>query len=248
MHMKLVLPLILLLSSSCHAEPRQCFKQVRIAIIDTGLDINDPRFKDHLCPTGHKNFVKGVDLYDTNDHGTHIAGLIKEYAGKARYCMLIYKYYERSSEDLNANREILALQEAVKNGANVVNISGGGSEFSEDEYIIMRDHPEITFVVAAGNDHRNIDIPGNEYFPASYFLPNIVVVENISDNGNLSKSSNWSSRAVKEHGENVLSTIPCRQEIDGKLHCTSYMTGTSQATAIASGKLLAKMSKSCEYR
>lgn len=216
--------------------------KIRVALVDTGLDLKDPRFKDLLCKTGHKNFVFGEPINDINGHGTHLAGLIKKYAGNSDYCLLIYKYYqEEASGWTNMVRENQALQAAVDDKVDIVNLSGGGSLFNEAESLIIKSHPEVTFVVAAGNEGKDLDIPGNDFFPASLFYKNIIPVENIDENGVLSPHSNYSRRIkAKEIGEHVLSTLPYGQE--------GYLSGTSMSTATFTGKLVDKRSKSCETK
>jgi subtilisin family serine protease len=212
-------------------------KKIRVAVVDTGLDLNDPRFKDHLCPTGHKNFVPNETLDDVNSHGTHVAGLIEQFAGNADYCLLIYKYYsEKASGKQNLEREVLALQEAMANDTDIVNFSGGGPEFDEDEYNIIRNHPKVTFVVAAGNEGENLDLPGSRYYPASLWFKNEIVVENLYPTYEKAGTSNYSKRIIaKEIGVGVGSYLP-----NGGY---GYMSGTSQATAIHTGKLVDKMSR-----
>src|SRR5271168_5346568 len=130
--MKYVFPIFLLIFSSIGiASSKNCL--TKIAVVDTGLNINDPRFQGHLCKTGHKNFVANETLNDIVGHGTFVVGLIQQYAKNANYCMLIYKYYsESSSGQTNAKNELLSFKEAVKNGATVVNFSAGGPNFYEN--------------------------------------------------------------------------------------------------------------------
>ena len=236
--MKLAILLLLLTIPGNAASP--CKPFTRIAVVDTGLDLNDTRLKDHLCPTGHKDFT-GEGLKDINGHGTHVTGLIEQYAKKANYCIQVYKYFQESSSgQVNLNRELLALHEAVRSGVNIVNFSGGGPQFNEEESLIIRNHPEVTFVVAAGNDGKDLDNDFYEYYPAQLFYRNMIVVGGLDWMGNKTPSSNYSHRIkTKELGENVKSTLP------GGL---GYLSGTSQATAIATGKLVDKLSKQCNYR
>jgi len=226
----LMFPTSLIASSSC--------PQIRIGLVDTGLNLNDPRLKPHLCPTGHKNFVEHETLNDVNGHGTFVAGLIEQNAGKANYCLLIYKYYQADVPGIvNEQRELEAFQEAIDNGASVINFSAGGPNFNEKESVLIKNNPRVTFVVASGNEHSNLDIPGNEFYPASLFLDNEKVVESIDENGKISKFSNYSIKAYKELGENVLSYLPYGGYTNN--------SGTSFATAIFTGKLVDKLSKSC---
>ena len=245
--MKLEMLALLLLSISAGASPHHC-KPTKIAVVDTGLDLSDPRFKSHLCKTGHRNFVPKETMNDTVGHGTHVAGLVQEFATDVNYCILIYKYYQNASSSAqNVRREILALQAAIDNGATVINFSGGGPGFNDDESKVIKNNPQVTFVVAAGNEGQNLDTPGNEYYPASYFYPNLVVVGAVGVNGIRTRYSNYGKHVENwELGEEVISTLPCDVNEVGS-RCTGRMSGTSQATAIFSGKLVAKKSNSCEY-
>lgn len=215
---------------------------LKVAVVDTGLDLTDPRLKDHLCSSGHKNFVKNQTLEDVNGHGTFVAGLIEQYAKNGNYCLLIYKYYDDSESGMgNLEREVLAFQEAIDNEADIINLSAGGSSFDELEYITIKNNPNVTFVISAGNDGENLDLPGNKYFPASYWLKNEVVVENINEDGTLAHTSNYSVKTnVKEVGENSLSYFPHDR--------AGYLSGTSMSAAIHTGKLIDIKSKSCNYK
>jgi len=229
--MKYLFLIILLLTSFAFA--KQKTPQLKIAIIDSGLDLNDPRFKNHLCLTGHKDFT-GLGLNDTNSHGTHISGIIQKFAGEGNYCFLIFKYFDESLSDEDTIKyEISSIKEAIKNKVKIVNISGGGGNFNEEEYLLIKNNPQIIFVVAAGNNNENIETEEGHYYPASLFLNNIFVVGNLTPEGIKSDSSNWANRPIFwEVGTDVLSYIP-----KGR---TAYATGTSQACATKTGKLIRK--------
>jgi subtilisin family serine protease len=234
--MKLLPFILLILPTILNAAP--LCPQIRVGLVDTGLNLNDPRLKPHLCPTGHKNFVEHETLNDVNGHGTFVAGLIEQNAGKANYCLLIYKYYQADVPGIvNQKHELEAFKAAVDNGSTIVNFSAGGPNFTEDEYVFIKNHPEVIFVVAAGNEHSNLDIPGNEFYPASLFLDNEKVVESIDKKGKLSTFSNYSTKANKELGESLHSYLPHGRYVNS--------SGTSFATAIFTGKLVDKLSKSC---
>jgi subtilisin family serine protease len=237
--MKLLRLIFLIVPITLYAAP-PC-PQIRVGLVDTGLNLNDPRIKPHLCPTGHKNFVQHQTINDLNGHGTFVAGLIEQYSGNANYCLLIYKYYQADVPGIvNEKHELEAFQEAVDNGATIINFSAGGPNFNESESVFIKEHPNTTFVVAAGNERSNLDIPGNEFYPASLFFENEKVVESIDKKGKISSFSNYSSKASKEIGEDVLSYLPHGGYVNA--------SGTSFATAIFTGKLVDKLSKSCKTR
>lgn len=234
--MKWLSLLLLLVASPLSAGLHAPF--TKVAIIDTGLDLSDVRFKDVLCRDGHWNFVENSpNTFDTHGHGTHVAGLIKRYAEDANYCLVILRYYSKHLPNsvILAN-SIAAIRHAKDIGVNFINYSAGGNYFSEEEYLAIRDLEDITFVAAAGNDNKNIDYLENYYYPASYRLKNVVVVGNIDKQGNKVSSSNYGRKVTAwENGENSYSELP-----NGKY---GYMTGTSQATAIFTGKLVRKRNK-----
>lgn len=203
------------------------FGQTKLAVIDTGLDLNDPRFKSVLCKSGHKDFT-GSGIKDTVEHGTHVTGLIKQYAKNADYCILIYKFYQ--PDELNAAREILAIKEAIKAKVDIINISGGGEEYSKEEYELIKNNPKVLFVVAAGNNGENLDIENNKYYPASHKLPNILAIGGLNEDGTRGSYSNYGTFVIWERGTDVLSTIP-----NGRMGIKS---GSSMATAIKTGKIL----------
>ena len=207
---------------------------VRVAVIDTGLDMDDPRFKAHLCESGHLDWTK-TGLKDTMGHGTHVAGLIVANAGRANYCLVIVKYYVLGADDhTTVVREGDAFRWAMDNGAQVVNFSGGGPAMHEPEYLAIKSHPKVLFVVAAGNEGKSVTEPGDSYYPAAIRLPNVIVVGNGTSAKDRAASSNFGPRVdVWEDGREVESTLP-----GGK---RGKMTGTSMATAIHTGKLLSRL-------
>ena len=66
--------------------------ELRIAVIDTGIDLKDTRINSHLCATGHVDFTE-EGLQDDIGHGTAIVGLIEQYAKDSNYCIVMIKWY-----------------------------------------------------------------------------------------------------------------------------------------------------------
>jgi len=225
--MKLTILLTLFLVSQSYAGT------LRIGVVDSGLDLTDSRLNGHLCATGHKDFT-GEGLKDINGHGTEMTGLIEKYAGKGDYCLVIYKYYSDSDPGIvNSKHEAEALDVAVKDGIKIINLSSSGPDFEEKEYLIIRENPDVTFVVAAGNDYKNLDIPGEVAYPASYRLKNETVVGNVDGESNRVPSSNYSKKiTVVEMGKDVYTTF-----INGY----GYITGTSASCAVHTGKMIKEM-------
>lgn len=208
----------------------------KIVVLDTGLDITDTRLSPKLCAEGHKDFTN-TELKDTHGHGTHVVGLIEQYAKDTDYCLVIVKYYREEDDkikNMKAYKE--ALTYAFSLEPKIINFSGSGPQFDEDELVLIKDHPNTILVTSAGNEKVNLDI--EKRYPASYKEKNIIVVGSIDavsttkDAGkNKSSFSNYGKIVTHwEIGNLVLSTAP-----DGK---QVYNSGTSMSSAIYTGKLI----------
>ncbi|NUN04817.1 MAG: S8 family serine peptidase [Bdellovibrio sp.] len=185
------------------------------------------------------NFVSNNNKLDDNHgHGTHIAGIIGAEAGNGKgitgiapeVSLMILKYYDpKVAGTDNLKNTVAAIRYAVKMGANIINYSGGGTEYSKEEYeaISEAQKKDILFVAAAGNERSNSD--QHHYYPADYKLSNIISVTAIDPSTQVLASSNYGVETVDiaAPGQNILSCLP------GGSY--GYMTGTSQATAFVSG-------------
>lgn len=263
--------LFILLISTAFAEP------IVVAIIDTGCDLDHSLLKEMrwqnpgesgLDKNGGERATNQIDddkngyiddIYgwdfitnsphasDDHGHGTHVAGLVANIAKQARVekqiKFMVLKYYSsRAYHKQTVDYTVAAIAYAVKMGAKIINYSGGGSLPNSDEYheLLKAQRAQILVVAAAGNDGRNADL--RPYFPAGYDLDNILSVAAISPKHSLIPASNWGIKNVDlaALGEDVLSALP--KEAWGK------MTGTSQATAIASGVAAAILAKNRALR
>lgn len=220
------LPLLFLLCSTV-AEAK-----MTVAVIDTGLDKsvvdlysepNDSWYEKGICKYGHKSFANS--LYDDNGHGTNISGLIHKYAEGADYCQVIITYYEPHS-DYNAENMIKAIEHAVNIKVDVINISGGGIEGIPEEKAAIKRALDagIVVITAAGNEGKSYDEQG--YYPALYY-PEIIVVGSKNRAGDRLPSSNYSNKKEIDYYENGFEEVG----VYGR-----PLTGTSQATAIRTGK------------
>lgn len=222
-----------------------------VAVIDTGIDSSHPDLKPNLWKdpssaglTYGWDFVSNTsNPKDEHGHGTHIAGIIGAIANNKtgtagvaqKVSLMPIRYYsERASGKVNLANTIQALYFAIEKGARIINYSGGGPEYNEQEFRAMKVAEEkgILIVAAAGNEHSDTDQARNYYYPAAYSLKgltNIITVASIDSDKQLLKSSNWGQRTVDvaAPGHNILSTLPHAQY--------GRMSGTSQATAFVSG-------------
>lgn len=198
------------------------------------------------------NFVSnnGI-LTDNHGHGTHIAGIIGAKAGNNKgisgiapeVSLMILKYYDpKIPGGDNLKNTIAAIHYAVDKGANIINYSGGGTEYSQEEKnaIMEAEKKGILFVAAAGNERSNSD--QFKYYPADYGLSNIISVTAIDPSTEVLSSSNYGTETVDlaAPGQNILSCLP------GNAY--GYMTGTSQATAFVSGAAVLVMARRGAYK
>lgn len=216
---------LLAMWKSAHADP------LRVAVLDTGLDMKDPRFTSVLCKTGHKAYGTAQSLSDTNGHGTHIAGTIKQYAGNSDYCLVIYKVFPDHDYTLASKDIIDAINDAVKAKVDIINLSFGGPDYNEVERQAIYTGATTIFVVAAGNNGENLSY--GRFYPASYALANMLVVGATDRDGNRLRVSNYGGPVKYWELGTVISTLPNNYQ--------GLMVGTSMATAVKTGKLIKEM-------
>lgn len=183
------------------------------------------------------------NLSDEHGHGTHIAGIIgarkldglgsgaNSVRGVApNVSLMILKYFEPETDGAeNLRHTIDAIQYAVEMGADIINYSGGGVIKSAEEEAALRwaSDQGVLVVAAAGNEGLNSDF--FHFYPADYNLPNILSVGAVDQKEELMRMSNFGINTVDlaAPGKNIYSTLPNGQY--------GYMSGTSQATAFATG-------------
>lgn len=116
---------------------------VKVATIDTGLDGAHPDFADRLL--AYRDFVEpdgehAADPRDPNGHGTHVAGIAAgsgaasdgRYRGVAPEAGLIIGRALDAAGNGSSSRVMAAIEWAVDQGAQVINISLGGAPYPAD--------------------------------------------------------------------------------------------------------------------
>lgn len=141
------------------------FAQVNIGIIDTGIDYNNIYLKDRLIDKGRNFSLTGepdsaIDD-DADFHGTHVAGIAAD--NSPEWVKLKgYKIFD-SNEEADTLYIAAAVETAVRDGMDVLNLSYGGpySKFEEEAYISAYQNGTV-LVSGAGNDGVELtdDLPG----------------------------------------------------------------------------------------
>lgn len=200
-----------------------------------GVDDDGNGFADDVHGWNFVNNSNRVD--DNHGHGTHISGIIGAEGGNnfgitgiaSKVSLMVLKYYDPRYPSNNLENTIKAINYATKMKAHMINYSGGGVDYSQQEFEAIRKARSegILFVAAAGNERSNSD--KQKYYPANYELDNIVSVTAIDPQLQVLSSSNYGVQTVHvaAPGEEIYSTLPG--------NAFGSLTGTSQATAFATG-------------
>ncbi len=140
-------------------------KKVTVAVIDSGFDARDEIVNDF----GRDRIEDGLNVlsglacdYDIVGHGTHVCSTILDCTRGLNVVIYPIGLSTDSSPNPTDSAILLGIEKAAEIGADVVNMSLGGPEFSsqsiEDDLIreTIRENG-TTFVVAAGNDTVNCE-------------------------------------------------------------------------------------------
>lgn len=141
---------------------------VKIAIIDTGIDLNHPLFTGRLAPSAEwKDFVDNDSTPQEVDgafygHGTGIAGLIVQTAPRATILPIRVLGPDGTG---NVAKIVLAIDWAIQQGANVINLSLGTNEdvVSFKQAVSAAAQAGVYVVAAVGNEGSS-----SLLYPAAY--------------------------------------------------------------------------------
>lgn len=253
-----------------------------VAVIDTGVDYTHKDLADNIWVNegeipgngidddgnGYVDDVHGVDFVDGDSdpmdehgHGTHVAGIIAMTPGNGggvgvAYGAKIMCVRAGQANGSFASSDIAkAIKYAADNGADVINMSFGGTGRSYLVESALQDaFPSCVLVAAAGND----GLPTNDAINAGYFNTEdiypagykyVLGVMATNNNQSLASFSNWDfaegsgcEYEMAAPGVNIYSTLP-----GNRYACWS---GTSMATpnvAAAAAILRSKYTDKSKY-
>lgn len=210
--------------------------EVKVAIIDTGIDPNHPELKGHIAG-GYNAIDKEASWADDHFHGTHVAGIVaatldgKGVVGVAPKATL-YAVKVLSKEGKGSLFTILdGIIWAAQNGIQVINMSLGAAQKMPliQEALQMAQSAGVTIVCAAGNgDGKGGSAPVG--YPAAF--PECIAVSALDKSDGITK---WSSRGPEvgfiAPGLQVPSTVPYSHDPSG----VKAYSGTSMATPHVAG-------------
>ncbi len=204
-------------------------KGVTVAVIDTGVKANHEDLPN-LRRVEVTNGNEPLGLDDATGHGTHVAGIIgaamgngKGGAGIAPGATILSLRVVNAAGYIYDSALIAALRTAVKNGAQIVNISIGGTAYNAVFQKVINEAAEagVTVVAAMGNDGTNC-----LNYPAGY--DNVIGVVSVDRTNNRASGSSYGTWGdVAAPGAAVWSTT----------YYGSYgpKSGTSMASPVVAG-------------
>jgi subtilisin family serine protease len=197
---------------------------VRVAVIDSGLDLAHPEFAGRVAD--HQSFVGG-DVTDSEGHGTFVAGIIaaaldngQGIAGIAFPAQLLIAKVVRSDGTISPIAEARAIRWAVERGAQVINLSLGGlrdprdrhrdtfSPLERDAVAYAYSHGAV-LVAAVGNGDEAPKAPWDfASYPAA--LPHVIGVSALAPDGSIPPFSNRDQNFndLAAPGVGIVSTLP----------------------------------------
>ena len=209
---------------------------VTVAVVDSGVDGSHPDLAANMWNNpgetpgngadddgnGYIDDARGWDFVqndgDPNDelgHGTQVAGIIGARGNNASgVAGVSWEVRLMSLRVLDAagsgwTSDVAdAFAYAGRMGADVVNASLSGTDFSQAMLDAIASSPNTLFVVAAGNSSVNVDV--SPAYPCTFPLANVICVAATSERDELSAYSNYGAAAVDlaAPGDRILSTYP----------------------------------------
>jgi cell wall-associated protease len=246
-------------------------EELIVAVIDSGVDIEHPDLKGRIwynkicdgAPNAKNLACNGFNTLENNNlvtddigHGTHVAGLIAAnrntigVAGAAdpRIKIMPLKVLNSEVNGFVYNGKVItdviadAMLFAIKNGAEVVNLSLGWPKLVDTAKVRLafQEAEAKNVIVIAASGNNNKDLPT---FPCGY--ENVICVGAIDNRGELADFTNHGSKVdIVAPGESIISTYPRNLE-SRVLRIKNYESkkGSSQAApyvaaAVANLKLL----------
>ncbi len=191
-----------------------------VAVIDDGFDLNHPDLTSSYINNGNcfasdSTYCGGTTDagFTANDqtHGTWVAGTFAATANNStgiagaswQVKLLPLKV------DLTASAIVQAVDEAIAQNADIINMSFGGPGFSQaslDAYTRAMD-AGVLLVTSAGNGDMNND-KGQIVYPANYDLPNMISVAASNNTDRITSWSQWGSFTadIASPGQGVFTT------------------------------------------
>lgn len=220
-----------------HGVSRKFGSGVKVAVIDTGLDTAHPMFSGRLAPAAEwRDFIDNDNNPQevlggrASGHGTAVAGLILQVAPKATILPIRVL---NSAGGGDVAQIVNAINYAVDDGAQVINVSIGATGYSSALYTISSyaKTKGVRIVASAGNDGKSEGVTSPAQFSwLSNTYAFVTGIGSVDDKDLLSSFSNYgSSLYATAPGEKLYTAFPASQ--------VANATGTSFAAPLFTGAI-----------
>ena len=220
-------------------------KKVRVAVVDTGVDVLQPDVRNSLNRSLSRDIVGGGKISSDVggcDHGTNVAGIIAAQAnnkiggagvaGDGSFVELVAVRAGDDRGDMYSDDILEAIKYAIDIDARVINMSFGSTESLPAEKAILEKAADrgIVLVAAAGNEGNTVKM-----YPAAYSRVISVINTDSSDKRNSSSTyGSWCD--ISAPGTDIL--VPCSETEEfsrrsGGIY--GLATGTSEAAPVVTG-------------
>jgi thermitase len=221
---------------------------VTVAVIDSGIDYTHPELASKFLG-GYDFITPDGDPMDDHGHGTHVAGTIaaainnltgdpaaeEGVAGVAPNARILAYKVCRADGSCSDFAIAQAMAQAVTDGAQVINMSLGGPDFSQAMYDAVQDAwtAGLVIVAGAGNDGTTA-----QFYPAAF--ANVVSVGAFDEDHRRAPFSNYGNWVdISAPGNVIMSSYPmaacAASGVPGNTGCYTWLSGTSMATPHVSG-------------
>jgi thermitase len=219
---------------------------VKVAILDTGIDLNQPDLQGKVVL--QDSFIGNASVQDGNGHGTHVAGILSAntnnnlgVAGTCPDCELMIGQVLDAQGEGSTSDAVNGMTWAANNGAKVISMSLGTTEASSEPMyaaaVAYAMSKGAIVVAAAGNDSESTNTDPS--YPGD--VPGVVSVAATTNTNALASFSNYGPGVeIAAPGLNILSTGPTAAftlEPFGYSFTQPYyyLSGTSMATPMVAG-------------
>ncbi|EGQ26844.1 subtilisin DY [Sporosarcina newyorkensis 2681] len=188
-------------------------KQAVVAVIDSGIDTTHEDLVGRIAPGGFNFIDQTQNIQDVNGHGTSVAGIIAANSNNRKGIAGVTGSYGVSILPLKTVHDdgkstvadnLKAIDYAIQKGADVINISQGGTSPStiEQDAIRRAVRAGIPIVASAGNDA----LKGNPtMYPAAY--DEVISVGSVNQRNRRSDFSNYNNQVdIVAPGEQIYTT------------------------------------------
>lgn len=234
---------------------------ITIAVLDSGIRMVHPEFSGRIwantdesnnsIDSDNNGFIGDVNGWDfvnndndpTDDHGhgTNVSGIAVAtgnnaigYAGVDWKCKLMpIKIIDENNSGFYSDW-IAGINYAVNNGAKIINMSVGGSSFSQGMKNAVDNAYSNNVIIVACMMNFNNEVP---YYPAAY--ANTIAVGATNPDDTRSDPFFWSNTSGSNYGAHIDVVAPGNYiyglSYSSSTNYNTYWGGTSQATPLVAG-------------